>query len=74
MSTEKPWLKNYPSGIPANINVDKYGSLVEMFDSVFKKYKDMPAFTCMGSTITFAELDKKSELFGAFLLQIIWKK
>jgi long-chain acyl-CoA synthetase len=69
MTTEKPWLKNYPSGIPANINVDKYGSLVEMFDNVFKKYKDMPAFTCMGSTITFAELDKKSKLFGAFLLQ-----
>lgn len=69
MSTERPWLKNYPSGIPANINVDKYGSLVEMFDNVFKKYKDMPAFTCMGSTITFGELDKKSRLFGAFLLQ-----
>ena len=69
MSTEKPWLKNYPSGIPANINVDKYESLVDMFDNVFKKYKDMPAFTCMGSTITFAELDKKSKLFGAFLLQ-----
>jgi len=67
MSTEKPWLKNYPSGIPANINVDKYASLVEMFDSVFKKYKDMPAFTCMGTTISFAELDKRSEQFGAFL-------
>ena len=45
MTTERPWLKNYPSGIPANINAEKYGSLVEMFDTVFTKYKDMPAFT-----------------------------
>jgi len=69
MTTERPWLKNYPSGIPANINAEKYGSLVEMFDTVFTKYKDMPAFTCMGSTMTFGELDKKSKQFGGFLLQ-----
>ena len=69
MTTERPWLKNYPSGIPSNINVDKYGSLVEMFDAVFTKYKTLPAFTCMGSSITFEELDKKSKQFGGFLLQ-----
>jgi len=69
MATDRPWLKNYPGGIPANINVDKYGSLVEMFDTVFTKYKNQPAFTCMGSTISFETLDKKSKQFGAFLLQ-----
>jgi len=69
MATDKPWLKNYPSGIPANINAEKYQSLVEMFDAVFVKFKDQPAFTCMGSSISFATLDKKSKQFAAFLLQ-----
>ena len=69
MATDRPWLKNYPGGIPANINADKYQSLVEMFDKVFLKYKNQPAFTCMGSTISFATLDEKSKQFGAFLKQ-----
>jgi len=69
MATDRPWLKNYPGGIPANINTEKYQSLVEMFDAVFVKFKDNPAFTCMGSSLSFAELDKKSKQFGAFLTQ-----
>ena len=60
-------VKNYPSGIPANINPDSYTTLVEMFEETFQKYKDQPAFTCMGKTITFKELDKKSKQFGAYL-------
>lgn len=69
MATDRPWLKNYPGGIPANINTEKYQTLVEMFDAVFAKYKDNPAFTCMGGSITFEELDKKSKQFGGFLTQ-----
>lgn len=67
MMNERPWLKNYPSGIPANINPDAYETLVEMFEETFQKYKDQPAFTCMGKSITFKELDKKSKQFGAYL-------
>ncbi len=69
MTTDRPWLKNYPGGIPANINTEKYQTLVEMFDAVFTKYKSNKAFTCMGSSITFEELDKKSKQFGGFLMQ-----
>lgn len=67
MSEERPWLKNYPKGIPANIDPDAYKSLVEMFDETFVKYAKKPAFSCMNKTITFAELDKQSKQFGAYL-------
>jgi long-chain acyl-CoA synthetase len=67
MSEERPWLKNYPKGIPANIDPDAYKSLVEMFDETFVKYAKKPAFSCMNKTITFAELDKMSKQFGAYL-------
>jgi len=68
MSNERSWLKNYPTGVPANINPDEYTSLVEMFDITFEKYRSKQAFTCMGASITFDQLDKQSKLFGAYLI------
>ena len=67
MAEERPWLKNYPNGIPANIDVTQYDTLVSMFDEVFAKYRSLPAFTCMGKTITFGELNRKSNQFAAYL-------
>ncbi len=67
MTDDRPWLKIYPSGVPANIDADKYSSVLEMTVEVFKKYSSEPAFTCMGKTINFTELDKYSTQFGAYL-------
>lgn len=64
---ERPWLKNYPDGVPANINADSYCSLVEMFEETFEKYRSQKAFYCMGASLTFDEIDKKSRAFGAYL-------
>ncbi|MFT6319694.1 MAG: long-chain acyl-CoA synthetase [Granulosicoccus sp.] len=68
MSEDRPWLKNYPSGVPANINPDEYQNLVKIFEETFEKYRKLPAFTCMGKSITFDQLDKMSKQFGAYLL------
>ena len=68
MTDNRPWLQNYPSGIPANIDPEAYCSLVSLFEETFEKYKRLPAFTCMGATLTFGQLDKKSYAFGAYLL------
>ncbi len=68
MSEDRPWLKNYPSGVPANINPEEYQNLVEMFEETFEKYRKLPAFTCMGKSITFDQLDKMSKQFGSYLL------
>ena len=64
---ERPWLKQYPAGIPANINPDEYSRLIDMIDETFKKYPTRPAFTCMGKTFTYAEIDEMSRNFGAYL-------
>ena len=69
MSNERPWLKNYPTGIPANIDPDRYNSLSQMFTETFQKYKKLEAFSCMGASITFGQLDKLSSQFGAYLKQ-----
>lgn len=67
MNDERPWLKNYPKGIPANIDADAYPNLVALLEETFEKYRKLPAFACMGKQITFDDLDKMSAQFGAYL-------
>ncbi len=64
---EKPWLQHYPNDVPANIDTDKYTSVVAMVEECFQKYRDLPAFISMGKTLTFGELDVMSRNFGAYL-------
>jgi long-chain acyl-CoA synthetase len=68
MSEFRPWLKKYPQGVPANINTEEYATVVELLEKAFKKYADKPAFTCMGKTYTYAQIDRYSRDFGAYLL------
>ncbi len=65
--TEKPWLQHYPKGVPANINDEIYPRLVDMLAACFEKYRELPAFICMGKTLTFGEIDTLSSQFGAYL-------
>ncbi len=64
---ERTWLKNYPKGIPANIDPDAYETLTDLFEEIFDKYRNQAAFACMGKALTFDEIDKKSKDFGAYL-------
>ena len=64
---EKIWLKHYPKGVPAEINIHEYESVRDVFDEVVANYASRPAFTCMGKSITFAELEVLSRAFGAYL-------
>jgi long-chain acyl-CoA synthetase len=64
---EKIWLKHYPKGVPAEINVDEYASVREVFEESVVKYAARPAFSCMGKSLTFSELDTLSTAFGAWL-------
>jgi long-chain acyl-CoA synthetase len=67
MLHQRPWLKNYPQGVPANIDEKQYDSLVSFLRSCFEKYKDLNAFECMGKKLTYNEVDRYSEAFGAYL-------
>jgi long-chain acyl-CoA synthetase len=64
---EKTWLKHYPKGVPASINVEQYPSLVALIDESFKKYRSLPAYRFMGKTITFGQVDDLSRAFAAYL-------
>ena len=64
---EKIWLKSYPKGVPAEINLDAYRSIPQLIDENVAKYRDRPAYICMGKTITFADVDRLSTSFGAWL-------
>jgi long-chain acyl-CoA synthetase len=64
---EKIWLKSYPAGVPAEINIDQYASVREVLEESCAKFGSRPAYSCMGRTITFAELDRLSAAFGAYL-------
>ncbi len=63
----RPWLKNYPAGMPANINADAYPNLLAILEETFKKYRYKRAFTCMGTDMTFDEVDNASRNFAAYL-------
>lgn len=64
---EKIWLKSYPKGVPAEINVNAYRSIPHLFDENIGKYRDRPAYICLGKTITFGEVERLSTAFGAWL-------
>jgi len=65
------WLKSYPRGVPAVVNVDEYRSLCEVFDTSVRKFAARPAFVNMGTAITYAELDQLSSWFGAYLRSVL---
>ncbi len=67
MADERPWLKLYPKGVPANVDVDAYPTLTAMLDETFAKYRGKVAFSCMGKSLTFDEIDRLSTRFGAYL-------
>jgi long-chain acyl-CoA synthetase len=64
---EKIWLKSYPKGVPAEINVNAYRSVPHLIDENIGKYRARPAYICMGKTLTFDDVDRLSTRFGAWL-------
>src|SRR5687768_10092155 len=62
-----PWHENYPRSVPPEVDVDAFKNLVQLFENSFNLYRDRDAFTCMGKSITYSDLDKLSRAFGAYL-------
>lgn len=57
---KKVWLNRYPAGVPAEINPDRYQSLVELFEHSVRRYADQPAFVNMGEVMTFRKLEERN--------------
>lgn len=64
---DKPWLKSYPSSAPHEIDVNAYESVVDIFTEATTRFADRPAFHNMGTTMSFRELDSKTQHFASWL-------
>ncbi|WP_263059576.1 long-chain-fatty-acid--CoA ligase FadD [Pectobacterium sp. F1-1] len=64
---EKIWLSRYPADMPAEIDPDRYSSLIDMFENSVRRYADRPAFVNMGEVMTFRKLEERSRAFAAYL-------
>ncbi len=64
---EKPWLKVYPGGVPAEIELDADATLVSMFETACRRFADRPAFHSLGTTLTYRELESRSRDFASYL-------
>lgn len=64
-----PWFKSYPAGVPQEVTLYEYPSLVELFEESCRKYKDQVAYENMGAQLTFGQLDELSANFAAYLQQ-----
>ncbi|MCL4688658.1 MAG: long-chain-fatty-acid--CoA ligase [Burkholderiales bacterium] len=64
---ERPWIRSYPPGVAADIDLGTYSSIRDILESSCGRFADLPAFTCMGATITYRELDRLSADFGSWL-------
>ncbi|HCX32603.1 MAG TPA: long-chain-fatty-acid--CoA ligase [Rhodocyclaceae bacterium] len=64
---EKIWLKSYPEGVPAEIDVNEFSSLGDLFEKSCRKFAANTAYINMDKAIGYAELDRLSAQFGAWL-------
>lgn len=63
----KIWHKGYDAGVPYEINPNEYSSINDVLEVGFTKFKNLPAFHNMGTTLTYAQIDEMSRKFASFL-------
>ena len=64
---ERVWFKSYPPGVPQEVPDPPFRSVKDLFEQAFEKYPERPAYTNMGRTITYADLDRLSAQFACYL-------
>src|SRR5690606_6790732 len=63
----KVWLQSYPQGVPAEVDVTQYTSLVQLLEAAFAQYADRHAYVCMDKFLTYREVEQYSQCLGAWL-------
>ncbi len=64
-----PWIKTCAHGVPVETDADAYPSVIALFDAAVARFADLPAFECLGRTMTYAEIDRASRAVAAYLQQ-----
>ena len=65
----RPWLQQYPEGIPASVDVTTFASLPDVMAQSCRRFADLPAYWSMGTTLAYRELDAATRAFGAWVQQ-----
>ncbi|NBB93293.1 MAG: long-chain-fatty-acid--CoA ligase [Gammaproteobacteria bacterium] len=65
--SEKPWLEHYPEGVPAEIDMDEFDSVVDVIDKSCNEFRDKVAYVNFGAELTFGQVDRHSAAFAAHL-------
>jgi long-chain acyl-CoA synthetase len=68
MYQDRPWLDHYPAGVPAEIDLDEYAAIPDVFDAALARFGDHIAFSNMGKSITYQDLERMSRDFAGYLL------
>ncbi|MDH5821428.1 long-chain fatty acid--CoA ligase [Luteimonas sp. RD2P54] len=68
MTIERPWLQHYQAGVPEQIDVDQFRSIPAVLQGAIDSFRDRPAFSNLGRTLTYGEVDELSRQFAAYLL------
>jgi Acyl-CoA synthetases (AMP-forming)/AMP-acid ligases II len=68
MSQDRPWLQSYPAGVPAEIDVNEFKSVGAVFDASVARFRDRPAYSNLGKTITYGQADELVTRFACYLL------
>jgi long-chain acyl-CoA synthetase len=63
---ERFWLKNYPAGVPHDVDYKQYSSIAQLIEEAFAKYRNRKAYVCMDKSIRFGEVDDASKAFAAY--------
>ena len=65
--SRRHWLATYGGKIPCEINPGAHGSVLEMLEHAMQRFAERPAFRCFGQTLTYADTDRLSRQFAAYL-------
>ena len=68
---DRPWLAQYPAGVPAQIDVGAYASLKDMLAASCTRFAERPAYSSMGTVLSFRQLDEASRAFAAWLQKVV---
>ncbi|WP_411831844.1 long-chain fatty acid--CoA ligase [Pseudoxanthomonas mexicana] len=68
MIQDRPWFKHYPDGVPHEVDLEEYRSIVSVFETAVTQYRDRPAFENFGKRLTYGEVDALSRDFAGYLL------